>query len=324
MLSTMPDSYRPSDVLLLSARLNRILLELLQPSSPKSYTQLWLQSLSSAPERDNLEPLKSQDQIDGGRFEVIKRLGIGGQGTTYLCYDLTNLGKADTPVVAPTVALKETIIPLFVEGVVRQQAIEKFLSEATMLRQIDSDQVVKLLDYFVDDHRAYLVLEHIEGETLRELINRRGALLAEECIGLVRQMCDILELLHKQGIIHRDFTPDNLILSTNGTLKLIDFNVAQQTSDGSTDTIVGKHAYVAPEQFRGKTCKQSDIYSMGATAFFLPPDMIQSLFLNQSCHHWQPKRMLGCRVCQIMHGSFNRRAGCLHWDRPRTIESVKL
>jgi serine/threonine-protein kinase len=75
--------------------------------------------------------------------------------------------------------------------------------------------------------------------------------------------------LHSSSTIHRDFTPDNLILNSKGKLKLIDFNVAQQIQEGSTGTIVGKHAYVPPEQFRGKAVLQSDLYAFGATLHYL-------------------------------------------------------
>ncbi len=138
-----------------------------------------------------------------------------------------------------------------------------------MLKSIDSPNVVSLLDYFVEERGAYLVLEHIEGSTLRALVSETGALDSNLISKLLPQMLGILKLLHTNGIVHRDFTPDNLILRPDGLLKLIDFNVAQDESAGTTATIVGKHAYVPPEQFRGKPTTQSDLYALGATMFFL-------------------------------------------------------
>ena len=90
-------------------------------------------------------------------------------------------------------------------------------------------------------------------------------------MGLAAQMCSILTYLHELAppVVHRDFTPDNLILNKKGTLKLVDFNVAQQTELTTTGTVVGKHAYIPPEQFRGKPTTQSDIYALGATLFYL-------------------------------------------------------
>lgn len=258
-------------------------IEFLEPTIAKSYTQLWLQSLSSAPERKNLEPLKPGDRLDNGRYEVIRKLGVGGQGSTYLCCDFA--GDPGGKRVA-MVALKETIIPVFVENVIRQQAIERFLAEAELLKKVDSQHVVALLDHFVDDHRGYLVLEHIAGGSLRQLVTEAGPMPPGKVRDLAVQMAEILQMLHERNVIHRDFTPDNLILTPEGSLKLIDFNVAQQATDGSTDTIVGKHAYVPPEQFRGKPCKASDIYALGATVYFLlmgrdPEPISQSMLPDQ-------------------------------------------
>jgi hypothetical protein len=239
--------------------------ELLDPPTTRSYTQLWLQSIAQAPKDSVLKPIESGSTLEGGRYEVIRKLGAGGQGAAYLCHDLQDKNQKLTP----TVALKEMLIPPYLSTVIKKGLIESFVAEATMLKSIDSPNVVSLLDYFVEERGAYLVLEHIEGSTLRDLVSETGALDSNLISTLLPQMLDILKLLHTNGIVHRDFTPDNLILRPDGLLKLIDFNVAQDESAGTTATIVGKHAYVPPEQFRGKPTTQSDLYALGATMFFL-------------------------------------------------------
>jgi serine/threonine-protein kinase len=167
--------------------------------------------------------------------------------------------------------LKEFILPVYVDVNVRKSALEQFENEARILRQLDHPQIVKLVDYFVEDHRAYLVLEHIDGKSLQKIVEEKGPLPEGEVVSLAKQMCKILEHLHglSPPVVHRDFTPDNLILSSNGVLKLIDFNVAQQQESTTSGTVVGKQAYLPPEQFRGMPTSQSDIYSMGATLHFL-------------------------------------------------------
>lgn len=241
------------------------LAETLMPRQERSHTELWLQSLASPPERKSLEPLETQQQIQDGRYEVIRRLGVGGQGRAYLCLENASvLGSHSQEVV-----LKETILPIYVQNAVRQQSLERFQQEATMLQALDSDRIVKLLDYFIEDHRGYLVLEHVDGRNLKQLVQEEGPLGEDEVLSLAEQMAEILMYLHEKQVIHRDFTPDNLIMGRNRQLKLIDFNVAQSTETGSTGTIVGKHAYVPPEQFRGKPTLQSDIYALGATLYFL-------------------------------------------------------
>jgi serine/threonine-protein kinase len=239
--------------------------EALCPRQQKSYTELWMQSLAAPPERKNLEPLTCGLTLHEGKYEVIKKLGVGGQGMAYLCQDRSNLEQH----AQAHVVLKETILPLYVEQSVRQQALERFQQEAEMLGQLDSDCIVRLVDYFIEDHRGYLVLEHIEGKTLRQLVEEQGSVSESQGLDLAVQMCEILAYLHGQKIIHRDFTPDNLILNHQGKLRLIDFNVAQSAESGSTGTIVGKHSFLPPEQFRGKPTFSSDLYAMGATLFFI-------------------------------------------------------
>ena len=232
------------------------------PSSGHSYTEIWLQSLTQSPERKTLEPLEPGQIVGENRFEVLRSLGVGGQGTAYTCRK--SLDKNSESVV-----LKETILPVFVDAVVRRKAFEAFEREAKLLQSLDHPGIVKLIDHFVEDHRAYLVLEHIKGRNLREIVLGSGALVEEQTRGLAVQMCEILAYLHENSVVHRDFTPDNLVLDSTGKLKLLDFNVAQQIQAGSTGTIVGKHAYLPPEQFRGKATAQSDIYAFGATLYFL-------------------------------------------------------
>ena len=115
------------------------------------------------------------------------------------------------------------------------------------------------------------MLEHIEGKSLKQIVEERGPLPESEVISLTKQMCTMLHYMHglSPPVVHRDFTPDNLILRSDGKLKLVDFNVAQQTDSTATGTVVGKHSYLPPEQFRGTPVPQSDLYSLGATLHYL-------------------------------------------------------
>lgn len=237
-------------------------LQSLQPPADYSYTELWLQALSAPPQRERLKPLVAGVRLRQGKYVVRNSLGVGGQGQAYLATDALT---------GQSLVLKEFILPVFVDISVRKSALEQFENEARILRQLNHPQIVKLLDYFVEDHRAYLVLEHIDGASLRKLVESQGPLPEAQVRVLAEQMSAILKYLHNLAppVVHRDFTPDNLILNVDGTLKLIDFNVAQQQESTTSGTVVGKHAYLPPEQFRGMPTSQSDIYAMGATLFFL-------------------------------------------------------
>lgn len=170
------------------------------------------------------------------------------------------------------VVLKEYMLPVYVDIKARKQALERFENEARMLGRLTNESIVKLLDFFVEDHRAYLVLEYIAGDSLRRRVEKNGPVSEEEAVSLGLGMCDILEYLQEQTppVVHRDFTPDNLLEGKNGRVKLIDFMVAQEGDNNSvTSAVVGKQSYMPPEQFRGNASIRSDIYACGATLYFL-------------------------------------------------------
>lgn len=231
-------------------------------TSRTNYTELWLHEFARAPKRLRLEPLDCGTKLGGGRYEIVGRLGMGGQGVAYLAID--NHEKQD-------VVLKEYILPVYREAEFLEAAREKLEREAMILKQLSHPQIIRLLDFFMEDYRGYLVLEYVEGETLRALVLREGAQPEAVAAAFTQQVCNIAMHLHglEPPVVHRDITPENLILQPDGTIKLVDFNVAQQKAAQTTATIVGKHAYIAPEQFRGKPTTQSDIYSIGCTFHFL-------------------------------------------------------
>lgn len=264
--------------------------ELLEPfeiaGEKQGYTELWLKELSASPKRDKLTPLELGAQLHNNRYTIISKIGMGGQGTVYLAQDnhananqsygvvsKDGVSKDGVPkeLVPKEVVLKEFLLPVFPDSRVRKAAAIKFQEEADLLGKLEHPQIVKFFQLFLEDHRAYLVLEKLDGITLKDHIESTGSLPEESIVDLARQMCNILQYLHNQTppVVHRDFTPDNLILSEDGTLKLLDFSVAQSVTSNVTGSVVGKPHYIAPEQFRGKSSSQSDIYSMGATLYFL-------------------------------------------------------
>lgn len=238
------------------------LADMLSEPHTHGYTELWLQALSQPPKRERLTPLSEGAMLRECQYEILGRLGVGGQGTAYAAREVDN---------NHAVVLKEFILPVYVDVNVRRQAVEKMQNEADILSRLNHNSIVKLIDFFIEDHRGYLVLERIDGESLRQKVNAEGRLNETAVRSLAMQMCEMLEYLHglEPPVVHRDFTPENLILARDGTLKLVDFNVAQQQESTATGTVVGKHCFIAPEQFRGKPTTQSDIYAMGATLYYL-------------------------------------------------------
>ena len=103
-----------------------------------------------------------------------------------------------------------------------------------------------MLDAFIEDYRGYLVLEYVRGESLKAMVEQLGPQPEEIVVTWAVQTCCILEYLHSltPPVVHRDITPDNLMLEENGNIKLVDFNVACLVDSTSTSTVVGKHAYI--------------------------------------------------------------------------------
>lgn len=243
------------------------LYQSLSPVRKQSYTELWLQSLNSPPKRERLRPLAAGDTLNGGKYRITQLLATGGQGIAYVAHRISG----DTSAVDSFV-IKEFMLPVYVDRKARSQAIERFENESNVLSSLNKESIVKLEDHFIEDHRAYLVLEHIKGTSLRDKVRESEPISERDALGLCKQMCAILTYLHEQTpcLVHRDFTPDNLILDENGILKLIDFNVVHQSNTNKTSaTIVGKHSYMPPEQFAGRPVPQSDLYAFGATMYFL-------------------------------------------------------
>jgi hypothetical protein len=244
------------------------LMPLLEKQPDHSYTELWLSALSAPPRLQQLMPLSQGRQLKAGKYTILKKLGSGGQGSAYLA---VNNDAAADKTGTEEVVLKEYVLPVQVARASKRQSLQTLENETRILEKLSHPQIVALIDYFVEDHRGYLVLEHIDGVTLRAYVNEHGAMAEPRVCELALQLCQILTYLHEQTppVVHRDFTPDNLMITDSGTPKLIDFNVAQQTSETVTATVVGKHAYLPPEQFRGKAVPASDIYALGATLSFL-------------------------------------------------------
>lgn len=151
-------------------------------------------------------------------------------------------------------------------------ALKKILErEYDLLSRLDHPGIAKVVDLFVDDKSTFLVIEHRLGTDLRTAVKEHGPRSEGLTISWAKQLCEIMIYLHglDPPVLHRDLTPDNIIVGDDGRLRLIDFGAAREFLDGITGTMIGKHCYVAPEQLRGEATCRSDIYSFGGTLYFL-------------------------------------------------------
>ncbi|MBC7999531.1 MAG: serine/threonine protein kinase [Leptolyngbya sp.] len=230
-------------------------------SLPISYTSIWTDALETQFSATHFMPLKTASVLQNGRYQVRMQLASGGLSAVYLA-------KTET---GNRVVLKESVLPIDTDQRTKKKAKELFEREGKLLARLDHPQVAKVLDFFVENGRDYLVLEFIPGVSLRQYIrsnSKRDLALIANWSYQILQIIDYLHAL-QPPVIHRDLTPDNLLATDDGKIVLIDFGVSNEFVSKATGTLVGKQAYIPPEQFRGKAEPKSDIYAFGATLYFL-------------------------------------------------------
>lgn len=243
------------------ADLRGYLSQALQKQGLKSYTALWNDELSRRFSLATFRPLPAGTKLQNRRFEITSQLGFGGFSAVYNA--VNSRGEQ--------VVIKELAIKQLDSEAVKTSLIEHMNRETALLAKIQHPQVCRLLDTFVENDRHYVVLEKIPGSTLRQVVSDNGPMREAEVNALALQMAEILSYLHAQQppLVHRDFTPDNLIIRSNKFLALVDFNAAMEFLAGATGTIIGRHHYMPPEQIQGKAVVASDYYSMAGTIYFL-------------------------------------------------------
>jgi tRNA A-37 threonylcarbamoyl transferase component Bud32 len=226
-----------------------------------SFTGLWLDEIGTRLGSTAFVPLDPGTLMQDGRIKVLGQIALGGLSAIYLAQTEDK----------KTCVLKESVVPFSCEDDARNAALDLFKREAQLLAGIDHPRIAKIYDFFVEDAHHYLLMEYLEGSNLRQYVKENGPQKESIVILWAKQIADILTYLHSKQppIIHRDLTPDNLIVEDDGALSLIDFGAANQFLSTATGTIIGKTSYMSLEQFRGKSSPACDIFSLGCTLQFL-------------------------------------------------------
>ncbi|MHB2017016.1 MAG: serine/threonine protein kinase [Candidatus Xenobia bacterium] len=204
------------------------------------------------------------DSVVGGRYQVMRLLGEGASGRVWLVRDLKVRGARW--------ALKE--LTPGSGDMTPQEAQALIAKEIAFLRSLRHPGLPSFVEVVEEKGIEYVVMERVEGLTLEQIrVNSGGRVRPEEAVKWCAQACNVLEYMHTRTppIIFRDVKPSNLMLSAEGTVRLIDLGIARTynpTRPGDT-TLVGTPGYCPPEQYRGNTSPATDVYAVGATLFHL-------------------------------------------------------
>ncbi|MEW2126128.1 protein kinase [Streptomyces sp. NPDC007259] len=209
------------------------------------------------------EPQRDEDgRLLAGRYRLGEVLGRGGMGTVWRAVDET-LGR--------TVAVKELRFPSAIDEDEKRRLITRTLREAKAIARIRNNGAVTVYDVVDEDDRPWIVMELIEGKSLAEAVREDGVLTPKRAAEVGLAILDVLRSAHREGILHRDVKPSNVLIAEDGRVVLTDFGIAQVEGDPSvtsTGMLVGAPSYISPERARGhKPGPPADLWSLGGLLY---------------------------------------------------------
>ena len=234
----------------------------------------------------NQLPVGTLLRSTGGHvYQIGAAKGQGGFGITYAALDLMNQSRVAIKEYYPSRSASRDnvtrVIPATGQMENFQSGLRSFLEEGRMLSAVGAlSSVVSVRDYFESNGTAYIVMEYVDGIPLHEVVRRRGRIPRDELFAILPALLRDIGILHRAGVIHRDISPDNLILTKEGKLKLIDFGSARSTESGKAMTVMLKAGFSPVEQYQSKgQGPYTDVYAMAGTIYYcltgvVPPTAI--------------------------------------------------
>ena len=272
-----------------------------------------------------------------GRFIIGTAIGHGGFGITYIGWDT---------ILEQRVAIKEyfpsefsTRMPgvptvMVFEGEKKEQfdaGKNKFLEEARHLAKFQNEPgVVRVFDVFEENETAYIIMEFLEGQTLKKILERDGRIGEDEAVRLLLPVMKSLEAVHEEGLLHRDIAPDNIFITNDGESKLIDFGASRYatTSHSRSITVIIKPGYSPEEQYRsrGDQGPHTDVYALAATLYRMitgqtPPDAMErrSLIEKKNRDPLKPLHKYDKKISQVRENAILNALNAAIEDRTPTV-----
>jgi tRNA A-37 threonylcarbamoyl transferase component Bud32 len=203
---------------------------------------------------------ESAEQVIASRYRITELLGRGAMGSVFRAHDA---------VLDREIALKQLATHLLSE----KTFVERFRTEAKALAKLCHANIVQIYDYIEDNGQVWISMELVEGQELEQHITAGKPLCASECLNLGIQMSNAMAYAHDQDVVHRDFKPANVLITTGNNVKVMDFGlarIAQSSTQTQIGTVMGSPPFMSPEQAAGKQAgASSDIYSLGVTLYLM-------------------------------------------------------
>jgi len=199
-------------------------------------------------------PVAAPGRVLAARYELVSVLGSGGMATVFLARDRV----LDRDVAVKVLRDQFATDPVF---------LARFTREALAAGRLSHPGLVPIFDAGVDDGTAFIVMEAVHGPTLHEVLRNDGPFAIERAVRVAADVCAVLDVAHRAGVVHRDIKPGNILLSDDGRTRVLDFGIARSTGTAALTeiaTVIGTAAYASPEQAAGEPSgPQSDLYSLG-------------------------------------------------------------
>src|SRR5690606_29043207 len=230
-------------------------------------------------------------QLLNERYRIKSRIGGGGMANVYLGYDI---------ILKWDVAIK-VLRPEFAND---PEFIERFDREALAATSLAHPNIVSIYDVGEEGDIFYIVMEYVDGETLKDYVKKHGKLSVEETIDIMEQLTSAIQYAHENGLIHRDIKPQNILIDRSGKIKVTDFGIAvalSATALTQTNSVLGSVHYLSPEQARGgKATKLSDIYSLGIVFYELVTGEFRRFSAARSEEHTSELQSRENIVCRLL------------------------
>ncbi|MHB1346111.1 MAG: protein kinase domain-containing protein [Candidatus Humimicrobiaceae bacterium] len=195
--------------------------------------------------------------IIADRYKIISKLGSGGTADVFLAQDIKLNRAVAIKILAKTYSFEKNFVA-------------RFKKEAQILARLNHPNIVAIYDWGQYENSYFICMEYVEGQSLQEIIDKHGILSPKTTAKYAIQICNALEVAHNNNLIHRDIKPQNIIVTTDGIVKITDFGIAKSLIEDNTKTIniMGTSYYISPEQAQGKILSYStDIYSLGIVMY---------------------------------------------------------